>query len=175
MTGCQFRCSLTSQDVCALAKKYEQQPMRMENGAMDAGRRIREECDYTLENLMAIVEWKSGRRKALVGSNDQSEIEDALQTMVGCKKDRTRIATLVGLCGVAVPMGSAILTAFDPEQYTVIDVRALQSLQVSKPSPTIDLYLCYLDFCRETSKRLKVSLRKLDKALWQQSKDRGES
>jgi hypothetical protein len=145
--------------------------MRLEEGAMDAGRRIREDRDYSLENLMHIAEWKSGRRKALIESNDQSEIEEALGTMVGCKKDRTRIATLVGLSGVAVPMGSAILTAFDPEHYTVIDARALQSLRVSRPSPTIDLYLCYLDFCRETAKRLKVSLRKLDKALWQQSKD----
>lgn len=172
-----LQCSLSATEITALARQYvEQEPkeknIEKENRALDAGQRIRE-GEYGTDNLMMIVEWKSPRPKPLVRANPNEDVEDALRTMVDCEDDRTCVASLTKLRGVQVPMASAILTAFNPNRFTVIDVRALETLGARQPSPTIDHYLVYLEFCRGTAKKLGVSLRDFDRALWQQSKNRG--
>jgi hypothetical protein len=172
-----MRCTLTREQILELARQYvEQQPfdqnMGRENKALSAGKRI-SEGDYTLENLIPIVEWKSSRPKGYVSENDATDISDALASLGRCKRDRTKVAVLLGLRGVQVPMASAILTAIDPEHYTIIDVRALQSLGVTQSSPSVDHYLKYLDFCRSAAKERNVPLRAFDRALWQRSKNSG--
>jgi hypothetical protein len=132
---------VTKEEIGNLVRQYVQQApyeqnMGRENKALSAGRRI-SEGDYSLENLIAIVEWKSSRPKGYVNKNDPSDISDAFVTLDKCKQDRTKVAVLIGLRGVQVPMASAILTAIDPEHYTIIDVRALQSLGVTQQSPSI--------------------------------------
>lgn len=171
-----MRCLLTRDQIVELAHRYEErkpfeQNMGRENRALLAGRRI-SEGDYSLENLMLIVEWKSPRPKSRVAANDPSDITEALATMVSSKNDRTKVSVLVGLKGVQVPMASAILTAFNPERYIIIDVRALETLGVKQSSPTIDYYLKYLAFCRTESNTRAVCLRDFDRALWQWSKER---
>jgi hypothetical protein len=79
---------------------------------------------------------------------------------------------LKGLGGVEIPVASAIMTAIDPERYTIIDYRALEALGVSLSWYTIDSYLAYLKRCRELAQENVVSLRELDRALWQWSKER---
>jgi hypothetical protein len=86
--------------------------------------------------------------------------------------DRAAVAVLVGLNGVQVPVASAILTAIDPERFTVIDFRALEALGVTNATMTINYYLEYLDACRGLARENKVPLRTLDRALWQWSKER---
>jgi hypothetical protein len=177
MTNMDMKCALTFDQITDLARQYvEQEPfdknMGRENKALSAGKRIAE-GDYSLENLMPIVDWKSSRPKRLVSANDPSDLADALATMISCKRDRTKVATLIGLRGVQVPMASAILTAYDPESYTIIDIRALQTLGVKQASPSIDHYLKYLSFCRAEATSKRVPLRNLDRALWQASKNLG--
>jgi hypothetical protein len=77
------------------------------------------------------------------------------------------VAVLTGLIGVNVPVASAILTAIDQRRYTVIDFRALEGLGVKGIVVSINFYLEYLRFCRRCAKLSKVSLRNLDRALWQ--------
>ena len=57
-------------------------------------------------------------------------------------------------------------------KYTIIDYRALESLGVSEWPDTVDYYLAYLAACRELVRRYNKSLRTLDRALWQWSKER---
>ncbi len=66
-------------------------------------------------------------------------------------------------------MASAILTAMDPERYTVLDVRALEALGV-KDGDDIDLYVAYVEACRRLAKQYGVTLRDFDRANWQWSK-----
>ena len=96
---------------------------------------------------------------------------DALHLAVHAQTERAAIAVLCGLHGVDVPVASAILTAVAPERFTIIDYRALESLGVTNYVPTVDFYLAYLRACRELVRENTVSLRELDRALWQWSKE----
>jgi hypothetical protein len=72
-------------------------------------------------------------------------------------------------------MASAILRTIRPENYTVIDVRALEFLGVSKTDGSVNDYLSYLRACCELASKRNVSLRTLDRPLWQWSKENGGS
>ena len=80
---------------------------------------------------------------------------------------------LIGLRGVDVAVASAVLSAIYPERFTIIDFRALASLGVKRPSPSIDFYLEYLAHCRDLATANGVNLRILDMALWQWSRNTG--
>ncbi len=86
--------------------------------AFEGGKRIRE-GDCSRSNLEKIVGWKSERRKALIADNSDSEIEDALRLALSAREPRSALVVLMGLCGVALPMASSILTAIDQDKYTM--------------------------------------------------------
>lgn len=139
-----------------------------EENAMAAGRAIAR-GEYTLGNLKTIVCWKSERRAGLLDDNTIAIIADALRLASDARTtEPSAIAALVRLDGVGVPVASAILTAINPERYTIIDFRVLISLGSNKKPPySIDFYLAYLTRCRELARELNISLRTLDHALWQ--------
>ena len=84
------------------------------------------------------------------------------------------VAVLTALRGVGIPMASAILTAINPERYTVLDFRALESLGIKNWRDSFAFYVTYLEACRELAARHGKSLRTLDRALWQWSKEQGD-
>lgn len=90
---------------------------------------------------------------------------------------RSALAVLMGLCGVALPMASAILTAIDPDTYTVVDYRAMEALGVPDADYyNLNLYLNqYLPTCRRLAAAAGVSLRTLDKAHSNGASDAHES
>ena len=139
--------------------------------ALEAGKKIKSR-EYTRENLRKIFEWKTnGRGRSRLEKNSDEDIADALRLAVEAKTDRAAIAVLMGLSGVQVAVASAILTAIDPERFTIIDFRALEALGISQPVISINFYLKYLDNCRDLARKNNVSLRTLDRALWQWSKE----
>jgi hypothetical protein len=103
--------------------------------------------------------------------NSDDEIADASTLATAATTERAAISVLCGLQGVDVPVASAILTAIDPERYTVIDFRALEALGSSSKDRSVNFYLAYLDACRRLAKMHHVSLRDLDRALWQWSSE----
>lgn len=139
-----------------------------EENAMAAGRAIAA-GEYTLGNLKTIVCWKSERRAGLLDDNSSESIAEALRVASDTHTgEASAVAALVRLDGVGVPVASAVLTAINPERYTIIDFRALISLGSNKKPPySIDFYLAYLARCRELARELNISLRTLDHALWQ--------
>jgi hypothetical protein len=59
-----------------------------------------------------------------------------------------------------------------PQEYPILDVRALESLGVKGRSTyPLSFWLAYLEACRTIARQAGVSLRTLDKALWQRSKE----
>ena len=107
--------------------------------------------------------------------NTDEEISDALRLAAIANTDRAAIAVLRGLSGVDIPLGSAVLTTIRPELYTIIDFRALESLGVSDPPVlTVEYYLEYLRACRSLAEQQKISLRVLDRALWQWSFEKSQ-
>ncbi len=84
-----------------------------------------------------------------------------------------RITPLLGLHGVGVPTASTLLCVAFPADYPILDVRALESLGVrSRSTYPVSFWLRYLDACRELARVHGVSVRTLDKALWQYSRER---
>lgn len=151
-----------------LESRYD---FRDDNDALNAGKQIRE-GQYTRKNLQAIFEWKTnGRGRSRLAKNTDEEIADALRLAIAAKTDRAAVATLMGLNGVQAPVASAVLTAIDPARFTIIDFRALAALTVIQPTITTNFYLVYLDKCRVLAKQNNVTLRSLDRALWQWSKE----
>jgi hypothetical protein len=141
---------------------------------LDAGKRILD-GDYSIENLKVIVRWKSARPIRWIEKNDASAVSSALK--FAASKDATvkaAIEKLDDLYGVGIPMASAILTMMHPSVYTIIDIRALDALGVEDWPNTSAFYEAYLGRCREIAMRHDRSLRTLDRALWQWSKEQSQ-
>jgi hypothetical protein len=164
-----FQLEIEPPKINDLAQRYDS---REDEKPLQAGRDIRDGA-HSRANLITIFDWKTnGRGRKRLCANTDIEIADALRIAVEAKTERASVAVLCGLNGVAVPVASAILTAIDPNRYTIIDFRALEALGYTGSDRTINFYLGYLSKCRDLAKEYKVSLRDFDRALWQWSKDR---
>ena len=139
------------EEIPGLTKRYGP---KQDDAALAAGHRI-DDGEYTRKNLGEIFEWKTkGRGRSRLLRNTDREIADALALVVKAQTERAAIAVLTGLHGVNVPVASAILTAIDPDRYTVIDFRALAALGSKTQNRSIDFYLDYL--CRLPPARQKT-------------------
>lgn len=148
-----FELQFPPHQIPVLAARY---PAQDDIAGLDAGKRRK----------------TGGRGISRLARNADTEIEEALRLAVGAKTERAAIAVLCGLVGVHVPVASTVMTAVAPERYTIIDFRALEALGITDYNATVDFYLLYLNACRTLADRHVVSLRMLDRALWQWSKER---
>ena len=98
--------------------------------------------------------------------------QSSAATQTNSAPEAIAVAVLTTLHGVGIPMASVILTAINPDKYTVLDYRALESLGVDNGPDSIDFYIAYLNACRELARRYGKTLRNLDRAMWQWSKER---
>jgi hypothetical protein len=166
----QFALQFAPSEIDALAERYS---YAQDDPALSAGKRIAS-GEYDRNNLRVIVNWKSSRRAALIDDNSDEDIAVALQfASAPATPEAMSIAVLTALHGVGIPMASAILTAINPERFTILDFRALHSLGVQKWRETTGFYVRYLNACRELAAKHGKSLRTLDRALWQWSLEQG--
>jgi len=126
----------------------------------------------TKDILLCIAEWKAARVKGYVMKNDEQYVKEVTQVSLSTKNEKLKIEILTLLNGVQIRMASTILFFCFPEQYTVMDYRAWDSLKAlnkinGEIGDTFECWLKYNEICREIAKQNSVSLRKLDKALWQ--------
>ena len=164
-----FNPQLTRDEAVALAKEYRSEG---DEAAFVAGDAIRN-GDYSLQQLATIFKWKTnGRGKSRLMRNDALDVEDALRLACAARAPRSAIAVLVGLHGVAVPVASSIMTVIYPDRYTVIDFRALEALGRRNDDHSISFYVGYLNYCHELANAWNMTLRQLDRALWQWSRER---
>lgn len=126
----------------------------------------------TKDILVDIAEWKAARVKGHVMKNDGEYVKEVTQVSLSTKNEKLKIEILTLLNGVQIRMASAILFFCLPEQYTVMDYRAWDSLKAldkinGEISDTFECWQKYNEICQEIAKQNGVSLRELDKALWQ--------
>ena len=171
-TPIEFVLQFAPSEIDSLAERYG---FAQDDDALLAGKRI-VSGDYSMDNLKVIVNWKSRRRAALIDDNRDDHIAVALQfASASTTPDAMAVAVLTALHGVGIPMASAILTAINPERYTILDFRALQSLGVENWTDSVDFYVAYLDACRALAGQYGKTLRNLDRALWQWSKEQNQT
>lgn len=127
----------------------------------------------TKPEFRAVCRWKTPRTAPLVRRNTPSEIRDATAVALGAPDERARIGSLLLLRGVSWPTASVFLHFFHRDPYPVLDVRATWSLGLRAPSAySFEYWERYVHACRGLSRRLRLSMRTVDRALWQFSRER---
>src|SRR5579859_873238 len=165
-----FELQFQAREIGALAERFGYTD---DARLLAAGALARARGHYTREEFLEVCAWKTQRSRSRVASNTEIAVTAATGAALASKDEATRMSALLGLAGVGVPTASTLLYAAFPDEYPILDVRALESLGVRPRSQyPVSFWLEYLQVCRELARRHGVSVRTLDKALWQHSKER---
>jgi len=139
--------------------------------------RIRREQKLRFEDLCAVCDWKSPRSAGHARKNTEQEVEEITEFALRAKSERARVEGLQLLRGVSYPTASVILHFFHEDTYPILDFRALESMNIDKPTQyTFDFWWKYVESCRAFYANVRrryprLSIRELDRALWQYSKE----
>jgi hypothetical protein len=144
-----------------------------ETRLLEVGAAVRTRGHYTREEFIEVCAWKTPRSRPKIASNTKAAVIRATARALATADEETRMNALLGLAGVGVPTASVLLYTVFPEDYPILDVRALESLGAKPRSQyPIRFWLKYLSACRQLARRYGVGIRTLDKALWEHSKER---
>jgi hypothetical protein len=164
-----FALQFSADEIEALAGRF---PGTDETRLDDVGDAVRRRGHYTRAEFVEVCAWKTPRSRPRVATNSETAVIQVTRSALAATDEATRIAALLGLNGVGVPTASTLLYVAFPHDYPILDVRALESLGVKARSTyPVSFWLAYLSACRQLAARYGVSLRTLDKALWQRSKE----
>jgi len=127
---------------------------------------------YSKEELQEFCYWKSPRTQSRVAQNPADYVEAITRVALSTPNERLRIEVLRLLHGVNWPSASVLLHFGHQEPYPILDFRALWSLGIDNRQFTynFDLWWEYTQFCRKLAQETGLSMRELDRALWQYSK-----
>jgi hypothetical protein len=164
-----FELQFPAQEIDALARRF---PDSDDSALLATGAAARARGHYTRAEFIEVCAWKTARSRPKVAGNSERAIVGATARALASADEAVRIGALLELDGVGVPTASTLLYCAFPDDYPILDVRALDSLGVkSRSSYPVGFWLAYLEACRSLARRNGVSLRTLDKALWQRSKE----
>ena len=125
----------------------------------------------TLKDIEKISYWKSPRSYHHIQKNLNKTIKDITGEVLNSNSDLINLSLLLLLHGVSYPTASAFLHFCHRKPYPIIDFRALWALGYdSVPQYDIQFWQEYVEFTRSLSKKHKVNMRTLDRALWGYSK-----
>jgi hypothetical protein len=131
---------------------------------------VRQRGYFTQPEFVDICRWKTPRSQKRVNLNPESYIQAVTQTALSTTDERLRIEVLTLLDGVSWPTASVILHFCHAEPYPILDFRALWSLGIETPPVyQFDFWWEYTCCCRDLAAKAGVSMRILDRALWQYS------
>ena len=165
-----FELQFPADQVPDLAARF---PEVDESACETAGAAARARGYYRRAEFVLVCAWKTARSTPKVALNSAPAVRTATRRALADPDEAVRMEALLSLRGVGVPTASTLLYFAFPALYPILDVRALESLGVrSRSTYPVAFWLEYLDACRVLADRCGVSIRTLDKALWQWSKER---
>ncbi len=168
--GPNFKLQFPEGEIEALAGRF---PDGDEGPLLAVGAAARARGHYTRAEFVKVCAWKTVRSRPKVAANSEAAVVEVTGRALSTRDEATRMTTLLELHGVGVPTASTLLYSAFPADYPILDVRALESLGVKPRSQyPVSFWLGYLAACRELARRSGVTMRTLDKALWQHSKER---
>lgn len=139
----------------------------------DVAPAVRRQGYLTREQFLRICEWKTARSRPLCERNADAYVREVTEAALGSTYEGFKINALRLLEGVEWPTASVILHFCDRGRYPILDVRALWSAGLDRtPSHSFALWMAYTEFLRGVAGKARVSMRTLDKALWQYSKEK---
>jgi hypothetical protein len=132
--------------------------------------RVRIKGFVTRKDFLTLCRWKTNRTQGRCAGNSPEFIKSVSRISLYTADEQLRISIWTLLDGVSWPTASALLHWLHPEEYPVLDFRALWSLGYNKPPPyNFAFWKEYVRYCRALAKRCNLSVRMLDRALWQYS------
>jgi len=142
---------------------------------------VRETRYFTHSEFLTMCKWKEPRerRRQNWASNTEDEVRTLSAQAFGAPDEARRILHLCRLRGVGIPVASAFLALTDPEGYGVIDIRVWQLLALYQEvdydpdGRTLQVlhWLDYLDKIRLWAGEQKVSVRTIERTLFQHHRD----
>jgi len=134
---------------------------------------IRRRGYLTRGDLLRICRWKSPRAIRRVEQNPPQLVCAATAAALSSRDARCAMESLLRLDGVGFPTASVILHFCHSDPYPILDFRALWSLGVEGSLHRgWNLWLSCTEAARRLARRARCSMRTLDRALWQFSKER---
>ncbi|WP_372716699.1 hypothetical protein [Immundisolibacter sp.] len=126
----------------------------------------------TETEFLRLAKWKTTRTQRLCAANAPSFVKAVTATALSTPDERFRIEVLTLLSGVQWPTASVVLHFCASDPYPILDFRALWSLSCPRPPPTykFDFWWDYCLATRYLARQIDVSMRVLDRALWQYAK-----
>ena len=127
--------------------------------------------------LLELSIWQARNRNTyLIKKNRDSVVEEMTKLSLAAETEEDRINYLRRLHGVQYTVASAILHWFHDDDYPIYSKPALETVGVEKNHCIVrfDDWMRYVLFCRRTAKENKISMRELDRALKQYSKEQSE-
>jgi hypothetical protein len=125
----------------------------------------------TKSDLLDICLWKTPRPMKYYKDNSEEFIEDVSRIGFSTINEQLRIEIFTLLHGIGWPVASAILHVGHRDLYPILDRRALWSLRASVPVKyDFRFWQSYTEFCRKVANQCGVTMRYLDRALWEFSK-----
>jgi hypothetical protein len=168
-----FELQFAPEEIEALASRFGSPD---ETRLLRVGAAARARGHYTRAEFIEVCGFKTARSRPKVAGNPEAAVVDATRRALSSDDEAVRMTALLALEGVGVPTASTLLYVAFPNDYPILDVRALESLGVKPRSQyPLAFWLEYLRVCRELAEEHGVSVRTLDKALWGYSKERSAS
>lgn len=126
------------------------------------------------DEFLAFCRWKTARSGPQCRRNAEVEVQEVTRLALSTSSERLRIESLLHLHGVSWPTASVLLHFCHREPYPILDFRALWSVGLEVPSGyDLAFWKRYVRICRGLANRTELSMRTVDRALWQYSKENG--
>lgn len=126
------------------------------------------------DHLIKLGRWKSPRALKQYKSelNTEERLKEITAFALSSKDEYIRIMCPQLIKGISWGVASVILHFAYPDDYMIIDFRAVWSLGLEEPKQyTFEYWIDYTNQVRKIAKECNITLRQLDKALWQYSKE----
>ncbi len=155
-----------------LAHRYQEQNVdedvelnRMRESVLARGCVIKDE-------LRVVARWKSARSAGYIEKNSDEYVREITGFAFEAQTERARLELLTLLDGVQWAMASVILHFFHPEPYPIFDFRAAWTVGLDEADQwDFDFWWKYVSYCRRLAEETSLSMRHLDQALWQYSRE----
>jgi hypothetical protein len=146
-------------------------------GVRDLARRLRGARDRGYLNpkeLEAVCRWKSPRAIRQIQRNSARDVRTLTRRALRARDEGERIAVLLELHGVSIPMASAALTLLYPRRYAVIDIRVWQLLHaegaVTQNARGVGLRLAhwqeFLAVVTRLARQVRITPRRVERTLF---------
>jgi hypothetical protein len=123
-------------------------------------------------HFVRLAHWTATRGTAEYLRNEPALVRETTRLASRVSNERLKVHVLTALEGVSVTVGATILHFFNPRLFPIFDTRHRTTLKKAgwwkrpRADASIEAWEDYVVIMRRLSRRLRVSLRDLDKALY---------